>query len=403
MNLLKRLRIKLGVKKKLKKILATLFYTLPSLSQHNPRKKLTKFKDWCDEVNSFPENGETISKNWYLPIRSPQKIKRKEPISLDNFEAERFFRSVNGYQFGYEFTLPEVFISCLNNAKIYSKDFLILSDSNHIFYDSIWTRSGYLENNGILDKIILPRPKYYAGAACVLGTIGADNYYHWMLDIMPRLSLIKKYKELQSIPLIVPKQLKEFQKESLQMAGFRSEKIIEFDGNFCQVEKLYYLSSLGDTGNPSPHDVLSLRELFLDKHSYHQSPSPEYLYITRRDAKYRRVLEEDKVIEYLKSIGFEIVCLSKLSFAEQIQKFSRAKIIVAPHGAALANMVFAPENVQIIELFPEDYINGCFWALANVCKHNYAFLIGSAEGADFRVSLDKLKVLLDKVAVHLIN
>jgi Glycosyltransferase 61 len=368
-----------------------IFYALPVISQHNPRKKITKFKDFCDEVKSFPKNDVTTSQNWYLAIRPPQHIQRKNPMSA------------NIYQSGSEFMLPEVFISCLTNAKIYSEDFLILSNSNHIFYDSIWTGSGYLENNGILDKIVLPTPEYYPGAACVLGTLGADNYYHWMLDIMPRLSLIRKFEELQSISLIVPKQLKEFQKKSLQMAGFSSDRIIEFDGNFCQVEKLYYLSSLGDTGNPSPHDVLSLRELFLDKHSCYQSPSPEYLYITRRDAKYRRVLEEYKIIEYLKSIGFEIVCLSELSFAEQIQKFSRAKTIIAPHGAALANMVFAPENAQIVELFPEDYINGCFWALANVCKHNYAFLIGSSEGADFHISLDKLKVLLDKVAVHLIN
>jgi hypothetical protein len=403
MNFLKKLRIKLSIKKKLKKIPAKLFYTLPIISQYNPRKKITSFKDWCDGVESFPRNSAIASKNWYLAVRPPQHIQRKKPVSLDDYETEMFFNSVNGYQFGHEVTLPEVFISCLNNAKIYSKDFLILSESNHIFYDSIWSRPTYLENNGILDKIRLPKPKYYPGAACVLGTLGADNYYHWMLDIMPRLSLIRQHEELQCIPLIVPKQLKKFQKETLQMAGFSSDRIIEFDGSFCQVEKLYYLSSLGDTGNPSPYDVLSLRELFLDKPSCNQPPSSEYIYITRRDAKYRRVLEEHKIIEYLQSTGFEVVCLSDLSFAEQIQKFNRAKIIIAPHGAALTNMVFAPENVQIIELFPENYINGCFWALANVCKYNYAFLIGSSEGADFRISLDKLKALLEKVVVSLSN
>jgi Glycosyltransferase 61 len=399
MNFLKRLRTKLGIKKKIKKIPATLFYTLPIISQHNPRKKITKFKEQCAEVKRFPKNDGIGPKNWYLAVRSSQIIYREQPISLSNSDTERFFRSANIYQSGCEFTLPEVFISCLNNAKIYSKDFLILSDSNHIFYDSIWLRQGYLENNGILDKIRLPSPNYYSGAACVLGTLGADNYYHWMLDIMPRLSLIRQHEELQSIPLIVPKQLKTFQKESLQMAGFSSDRIIEFDGNFCQVEKLYYLSSLGDTGNPSPYDVLSLRELFLDKHSCNQPPSSKYLYITRRDAKYRRVLEEHKLTEYLQSIGFEVVCLSDLSFAEQIQKFNRAKIIIAPHGAALANMVFAPENAQIVELFPEDYINGCFWALANVCRYKYAFLIGCSEQSDFRISLDKLKALLEKVLV----
>jgi capsular polysaccharide biosynthesis protein len=307
---------------------------------------------------------------------------------------------VNFYQSGCEFILPEVFISCLKNARIYSKDFLILSDSNHIFYDSIWSNQNYLENNGILNKIMLPSPKSRSETACVLGTLGADNYYHWMLDIMPRISLLKQYEELKSIPLIVPKQLKAFQKESLKMAGISSEKIVEFDGDFCQIEKLYYLSSLGHSGNPSPYDVSSLRTLFLGKCLHHQTSSSEYLYITRRDANYRRILEEYKIVDYLKSIGFEIVCLSELSFAKQIEKFSRAKIIIAPHGAGLTNMVFAPKNTQIIELFPEDYINGCFWALAGVCRHKYAFLIGSSESGNFHISLDKLKALLEKVTLN---
>lgn len=106
---------------------------MPVASLYNPRKKITKFKDWCDQVASFPENDATIFKNWYLAVRTPQKIHRSEPVSLGDGETKRFFKSVNNYQFGHEFTLPEVFISCLNNAKIYSKDFLILSDSNHNF------------------------------------------------------------------------------------------------------------------------------------------------------------------------------------------------------------------------------------------------------------------------------
>lgn len=78
-----------------------------------------------------------------------------------------------------------------------------------------------------------------------------------------------------------------------------------------------------------------------------------------------------------------------MSFADQVQLFGEAEIIVGPHGAGFANAVFAQPGATLIELFSPHYINGCFWALANACGHRYGFTVGIQRGEDIEVDVGK--------------
>ena len=63
------------------------------------------------------------------------------------------------------------------------------------------------------------------------------------------------------------------------------------------------------------------------------------LYVRRGAAK-RAVLNEDDVLAMLEPRGFEAVVMDDRSVSEQAGIFASASVIVAPHGAALANLVF---------------------------------------------------------------
>ena len=61
---------------------------------------------------------------------------------------------------------------------------------------------------------------------------------------------------------------------------------------------------------------------------------------------------------------------------EQIDRFAAAEVIVAPHGAALANLVFARPGVRVLELFAPDYVNPCYWAITDaVPDARYHYLV----------------------------
>ena len=100
------------------------------------------------------------------------------------------------------------------------------------------------------------------------------------------------------------------------------------------------------------------------------------IYIDRSDSinRHCKLINNNKVKEFLRLQGFRILKLTKLSFKQQIEIFSNAKIIVAPHGAGLANIVFCKKNTKIIEIKPRNHPNKVYETISKINKLNY-FLI----------------------------
>ena len=69
--------------------------------------------------------------------------------------------------------------------------------------------------------------------------------------------------------------------------------------------------------------------------------------------------------------GFVKVRLEALPWVEQVSAFARAREIVAPHGAGLANLVFCRPGVRVVEVFNTAYVNPCFWRLAALMGLDY--------------------------------
>ena len=106
------------------------------------------------------------------------------------------------------------------------------------------------------------------------------------------------------------------------------------------------------------------------------------IYVSRRDSQRRRITNENEVEDYFLRRGFEIVVLSALSFREQIGTFASADVVVAPHGAGLANTIFCAPDVKIVELMSDAYVNRCFLNLSRALglDHTLAVFCGSGCG-----------------------
>ena len=82
--------------------------------------------------------------------------------------------------------------------------------------------------------------------------------------------------------------------------------------------------------------------------------------------------------------------------AEQAQLLGAARRVVAPHGGALTNLVFAAPGALLLELFHPQHKNRCYVNLAAACGHRYASLDGRAiQHADAR----RLEYVVDVSAV----
>jgi capsular polysaccharide biosynthesis protein len=77
------------------------------------------------------------------------------------------------------------------------------------------------------------------------------------------------------------------------------------------------------------------------------------IYVSRSKIKTPRAfVEESQVEAALARLGFVTVRPESMTLDEQIVTFSRARVVVGPHGSGLANAGFAPPGCLIVEILP---------------------------------------------------
>jgi capsular polysaccharide biosynthesis protein len=60
---------------------------------------------------------------------------------------------------------------------------------------------------------------------------------------------------------------------------------------------------------------------------------------------------------------------------EVIDIYSDAEFIVGPHGAGMADMMYA-DNATIVEIFPKNEVRPVFYIIANEFGHEYDLVVG---------------------------
>ena len=98
--------------------------------------------------------------------------------------------------------------------------------------------------------------------------------------------------------------------------------------------------------------------------------------IERGNVTYRKLIKSDELTAFLKNEGYYFCALDKLSFKEQATFFYNADNIIAPHGAALTNIMFCKPNTKFLELFPYKYQDWTFYTLAAYGKLKYFYMVG---------------------------
>jgi hypothetical protein len=94
------------------------------------------------------------------------------------------------------------------------------------------------------------------------------------------------------------------------------------------------------------------------------------IYVSRRNAA-RALPCEAQLEALLAERGFAILHLEDMDWADQMRAFRRARIIVGPHGAGLANLVFTPAGARLVELTNGNQYNRCFEWICHVAGHDY--------------------------------
>jgi hypothetical protein len=136
-------------------------------------------------------------------------------------------------------------------------------------------------------------------------------------------------------------------------------------------------------------EALRLHEQLLAKAATAPPPPPPVLFVYRKSqhgfyadsnplcdmptggAARRSIPNAGELVAALSKLGaVASVSLEGLPLIEQVRLFSSARLIVAQHGAALANLVFCRPGTRVLKIFPADSWN-CFQPLAETFQVEY--------------------------------
>lgn len=238
--------------------------------------------------------------------------------------------------------------------------------------------------------------------------VGANRrgYAHWLYEHLPKLFWYEKYciHNSNNTDLVVCGKFPDWKKCSLELAGYDSESYVLYkESEVVDVDHLivppHPLRTRGGEFQMCP----SALEWLKDKIRSNISPTcktlPTRVYVSRADANRRQVENEEEVVLLLDKYGFMSIEPGRLPFCEQVRLFSGADIIVGPHGAGLANMIWS-DRAKVLELMTEGS-GEHFFVLANECNHLYDFLLceplhnnAKDRHSDMKVDLNKLEECL---------
>ncbi|MDR6383861.1 glycosyltransferase family 61 protein [Paraburkholderia caribensis] len=190
----------------------------------------------------------------------------------------------------------------------------------------------------------------YARSGCVY--IGHNkNYYHWLLDEVPRLSLLQLSGQYQDAPILIDVSAAQWQIELLHRLGIEHSRLRAVDfSEPLGVNNLIVPSRLSKEMVAHP-DAVGFMRAQLVPNADSLTPRPgKRIFLSRGEKTARSMLNENEVINKFKRAGFLIVDTGRMTLDQQIDLFSDVEIIAGPGGAALTNALFAPRNAKVISL-----------------------------------------------------
>lgn len=250
-------------------------------------------------------------------------------------------------------------------------------------------------------------------ALMIQDLIRQPNFCHWLLDQIPRL------RHLEDSQKVIMYKLAPFMANMLELMGIDPERVhLLGERSVVKIRQLAIESSMAKNFYHPCQDINADLIEFVKAsfHAPHTAAAPTIkhrnIYLSRNKFERRRVSNEAGLLEVLAQYDFHTVHPEELSMPEQIELFRNAKVIVSPHGAGLANLIFC-EDTTLVEIFNQNYGTPTFYIICTLLGFPYQHIIannpmltedeqkdvrpGQMQCEDMEVDLKKLEECLSTI------
>lgn len=203
------------------------------------------------------------------------------------------------------------------------------------------------------------------------------NYYHWLMECVPRLLFVRNI--LDKVVLLLPERYvtTDFIVGSITPFGNLKTYVVK-DGASLMVPNLV-MPRIKPFCESYCSVVLELmRDFYLKAATalFSKIPDMTMVYLSRRKAYRKHVVNEDEVEALLSKYGFVTICNEDYTFLEQVVIYSKVEKLVSIHGAGLTNMLFMKPGTSVLEILPPktnelDRPSYVYWFLSYSLGINY--------------------------------
>ena len=233
-------------------------------------------------------------------------------------------------------------------------------------------------------------------AVSLVGQCSA-NYAHWITEILPKLAIIDRIRRFDGFSLLIDDCLHPNILESISLIMKNRRDLISVPRWAPVVaESLVAISSPGyerytpdsvASVEPSPYVNVFSRSAFHDFRLVVTEATGNCL-IDQRTLVYfgrsnlsgnlRFVSNADRLESIALSRGFSVFRPESISFRAQVDACANAGVFVAPIGASVVNMIFAPPGCIVVVLAPYYNESNYFYYtnLAAILGHRIRFVLG---------------------------
>jgi len=228
------------------------------------------------------------------------------------------------------------------------------------------------------------------------------SFYHFMTEVVGDWWFLKQigYCERDFSAVVVHGQRTAWQEEILQMLRIPAEKRrYHFEMKERNVDLVLPYRTKGDAVSLPTWMCEALRgELGAENSG---RAGARRLYLSRKNAPRRKLINEAELTTRLKRLGFEIRLPDEMTVAEQRELLGSAQVVVAEHGAALTNIVWCPKNATVIDIHSAVPANPCFKILADQRGLRYIPIFASqpkqSDRDDWRADANTIETVVDTV------
>ena len=331
---------------------------------------------------------------FFFHLNGGVHVSETAPVVIGNSISERFTKYYNR-------KTNDAFVAKIPRGRTLGENCNIILSPDHKVLSDVSREFGAEGGKKIADFSVfnsgkrMPVLKKIKGTLAVLSTCGSANFHHWNYDILPRFQLLKEAGLINEIDffLLNYKGLP-FQKEGLKRIGVREDRIINTNGHanlFIEASYLIVPSLTEDLGTITPWVIDFLRSTFILEKELPKEIIDK-LYISRRHASSRKIINEGAVMEELFKRGYKEFTPEHHSISETAAFFSRAKSIVSVHGSGLSNLAFAEAGTKVLDIMAPYHQDTYYWMITNQRKAKYVALFAEGEHPSDKVDLVKANV-----------